>query len=182
MEQSPCWEANNHSASQEIHGLLWNPKAHYSVHKSPPLVPNLGQMNPIHTFPSCSPKIHSNIIFLFTRRSSKLSLPFRPFDQNSVCISHLPHACYMTLSHSSSTWSCVRACDITNKQDPRSRFFLEKLTVTQLVKKFSAFYGTRRFITVFTTARHWSLSWARWTQSTPSHPIPLRSTLILPSA
>jgi hypothetical protein len=25
-------------------------------------------------------------------------------------------------------------------------------------KKFSAFYGTRRFITVFTRALHWSLS------------------------
>ena len=37
---------------------------------------------------------------------------------------------------------------------------LEKLTVTQLVKKFPAFYGTRRFITAFTRARHLSLSWA----------------------
>jgi hypothetical protein len=32
---------------------------------------------------------------------------------------------------------------------------------------------------VFTTARQWSLSWARWIQSTPSHPISLRSILIL---
>jgi hypothetical protein len=32
-----------------------------------------------------------------------------------------------------------------------------------------AFYGTRTFITVFTTARHWTLSWARWIQSTPSY-------------
>jgi len=39
-----------------------------------------------------------------------------------------------------------------------SRVLLQKLTVTQLVKKFPAFYRTRRFITVFTTARHWSLS------------------------
>jgi hypothetical protein len=31
---------------------------------------------------------------------------------------------------------------------------LEKLTGSQLVKKFSVFYGTRRFITAFTTARH----------------------------
>jgi hypothetical protein len=30
------------------------------------------------------------------------------------------------------------------------RVLLEKLIVTQLVKKFSAFYGTRWFITVFT--------------------------------
>jgi len=31
---------------------------------------------------------------------------------------------------------------------------LEKLTVIQLFKKFLASYGTRRFITVFTTASH----------------------------
>jgi hypothetical protein len=41
---------------------------------------------------------------------------------------------------------------------PCSRVLLEKLTVTQLVKKFPAFYGTRGFITVFTTVRNWSLS------------------------
>jgi hypothetical protein len=34
------------------------------------------------------------------------------------------------------------------------RVLLEKLTVTQLVKKFHAFYATRKFITVFTKARH----------------------------
>jgi len=35
--------------------------------------------------------------------------------------------------------------------------FLEKLTGSQLVKKFPAFYGTRSFITAFTSARHLSL-------------------------
>jgi hypothetical protein len=49
----------------------------------------------------------------------------------------------------------------------------------QLLKNFPAFYGTRRFITVFTRALHWSLSWARSIQSVPSHPISLRSILIL---
>ena len=34
---------------------------------------------------------------------------------------------------------------------------LEKLTVSQLVKKFPAFHGTRKFITAFTGARHLSL-------------------------
>jgi hypothetical protein len=33
-----------------------------------------------------------------------------------------------------------------------------KLTVCHLVKKFPAFYGTRRFITAFTSASHLSLS------------------------
>jgi hypothetical protein len=60
---------------------------------------------------------------------------------------------------------------------PWSRVLVEKLTVTQLVKIFPTFYGTRRFIIVFTRARHWSLSWARWIQSAPSHHISLRFIL-----
>jgi len=39
-----------------------------------------------------------------------------------------------------------------------SRVFLEKLTGSRLVKKFPAFYETRRFIAAFTAARHLSLS------------------------
>jgi hypothetical protein len=34
---------------------------------------------------------------------------------------------------------------------------LEKLRVTQLIKKLPSFYGTRRSITVFTKGHHWSL-------------------------
>jgi hypothetical protein len=56
---------------------------------------------------------------------------------------------------------------------------LEKLPIVQLLKNFPAFYGTRRFITVHTRALHWSLSWARAIQSTPSHPISLKSIFIL---
>jgi hypothetical protein len=43
----------------------------------------------------------------------------------------------------------------------------------------SYFKETRRFITVFTTALHWSLSWASSIQSLPSYPISPRSILIL---
>jgi hypothetical protein len=42
---------------------------------------------------------------------------------------------------------------------PWSRVFLEKLTGSQPVKKFPAFYGTRRSITAFTNARHLPLSY-----------------------
>jgi len=48
---------------------------------------------------------------------------------------------------------------------PWCRVLLEKLTCLQLVKKFPAFYRTRRFITAFTTARQLSLNWA--TESNP---------------
>ena len=39
-----------------------------------------------------------------------------------------------------------------------SRVLLEKLTGWQLIKKFPAFYGTRTFITAFTSACHLSLA------------------------
>ena len=62
---------------------------------------------------------------------------------------------------------------------PWCRVLLEKLTVLQLVKKFPAFHGTRRFITALTSVRHLSLSWANPIQSTFPHPTSWRSILIL---
>jgi len=64
---------------------------------------------------------------------------------------------------------------------PCSRVILEKLTGLQLVKKFPAFSGTRRFITAFTNARHLSLSWSSSIQSITPHPNSWRSILILSS-
>jgi hypothetical protein len=42
---------------------------------------------------------------------------------------------------------------LTHSLTPWSRVLYEKLTALQLVKKLPAFYGTRRFITAFTSAR-----------------------------
>jgi hypothetical protein len=57
---------------------------------------------------------------------------------------------------------------------------IEKLIVTQLVKNI-LLYGTRWFITVFTQACHWTLSWASWIQFAPPIPISLSSILMLSS-
>jgi len=57
-----------------------------------------------------------------------------------------------------------------NYLTPCTRVLRDEVIVTQLVKKSPAFYGTRRFITVFTRARQLCLSWARWIQSTTSQP------------
>jgi len=62
---------------------------------------------------------------------------------------------------------------------PWCRVLLEKLTGLQLVKKFPAFHGTRRFITALASVRHLSLSWANPIQSTYPHPTSWRSILIL---
>ena len=62
---------------------------------------------------------------------------------------------------------------------PWCRVLLEKLTGLQLVKKFPAFRGTRRFITALTSVRHLSLSWVSPIQSIYPHPTSWRFILIL---
>jgi hypothetical protein len=44
---------------------------------------------------------------------------------------------------------------------------------------FAAFYEIQEVINPFSTARYWTIFWARWLQSRSSFPISFRSTLIL---
>jgi len=66
---------------------------------------------------------------------------------------------------------------------PWNRVHSEKLTGSQLVKKFPVSYGTRRFIAAFTSTRHLSLSWARSIQSMlpTSNFLKIYLNIVLPS-
>jgi len=132
--QSPSWEANNHLASQEIPCLLWNPKIHYHVHKSPPLVPILNQANPVNNFQIYFFKIHSNIILRSKPRSSKWSLSFRFSNKNHVHISHPTHAFHMPrqshppwLEHPNSIWCNLQIIKLLIMN------FLQPLTTASLL-------------------------------------------------
>ena len=85
-----------------------------------------------------------------------------------------------TRHHILSSASCIQSKPPHHLLTPLSRV-LEKLTGSQLVKKFPSFYGTRRFITAFTNTSHLSLSAASSVQSIPPHPTSWRSILILHS-
>jgi hypothetical protein len=64
---------------------------------------------------------------------------------------------------------------------PYRRVLIEKLTVSQLVTKIPAVYGTRRVITAFTRARKLSLFWVVSIHFMPSYPTSWRFILMLSS-
>jgi len=81
-------EADSHSESREITRLLWNPKGHYCVHKSPSLDHILSHSHPLHKTLAYFLKIHYDIIFPSTPRSSQVVSSTQVFQQSIICITH----------------------------------------------------------------------------------------------
>ena len=133
MQQSP-WETDRFAASQEIPRILWNPKFHYRIHKCPPPVHNIKQVDPFSSPTLHFLKFHINIILPSKPGSSKWSLSFRFPHQNPVYASPLPHTRYMLRpSHSSRFDYPVKFCKQYRSLSSSLRSFLHSPVTTSLL-------------------------------------------------
>ena len=79
-----------------------DPKIHYRIHKFPPPVPILSQLDPVHNPTYHFLKIHLNIILPSMPGSPKWSLSLRFSHLNPIYASPLPHTRYVPYSSHSS--------------------------------------------------------------------------------
>ena len=91
IQQSPSWETNRFSATQETPRILWNTKVHYRIHKCPPLVPILSHIDPVHTPIPTSWRSILILSFPSIPESSMCSLFLRFPHLNTVYTSTLHH-------------------------------------------------------------------------------------------
>ena len=97
MKQSSSWKATRFLASQEIPRILWNSKVHYRIHKCPPPVSILSQLDLVHTAnpTSCiliiSSHLHLGLPNGFFPSSFSTKTLYTPLlsPMHATCVAHL---------------------------------------------------------------------------------------------
>ena len=85
---------------------------------------------------------------------------------------------FAVIPHRVVTFTGFWICRMHTLLTPWSRVLLEKLTGSAASQEMPSIFGTRRFLAVFTSARHLSLSWANSIQSPQPPPTSWRSILM----
>ena len=111
--------------------------------------------------------------FAWRKRLSFYYLREYPFTAERLNIIYAWVAC-MRVGACASTHPHI----LTYLLTPWGRVLLEKLTGCAAIQEIPRIFGTRRFITILTSARHLSLSWANSIQSPQTPPTSWRSILI----
>jgi hypothetical protein len=101
MEQVPTWKANRFLATQEITHILWDPKVHYHLNKSPQPIPVRSQNKPFF-IQSHLLKILFNIFLPSTPGSYTWALSIRVPTKPLYALFLSPIRAYMPRSSNSS--------------------------------------------------------------------------------
>ena len=129
MERSVS-ETCSSLAGQEILPTVWNPEVPDHIHKIPPPVPILSQMNSIHTMLFLQDQL--NITFSSTHSFARRRIPSVFPHQNPVCLSIFSGACHIPRLFSPSWhdqphfWRCLQIMTLPILQyAPTSCYFLD---------------------------------------------------------
>jgi hypothetical protein len=110
MELDLSCEVVSLSSTKKFPSILWNPKVHCRVYKSPPVISLLNQINPVHTITSYFCKPIS--IYCSYLRLGLSSGPFPSvFPAKTLHVFLFSFVLHTTLIISSLTWSFFGSCD-----------------------------------------------------------------------
>jgi hypothetical protein len=126
MERRPSWEADSHSAGQEIPRTLCNPKSHYCLHKI---------------------QFHTLRLYFFTNlpstlKSLKWSLPMRfptkMFHAFLIfpCVLHIPSissSLAITIQYLKWNWYSIFSCSCSTRRGMQSAPHLTQLHITVIL-------------------------------------------------
>jgi hypothetical protein len=142
MQHIPSWEAKLFSANQAIPHIIWNAKVQYRIHKCPPSVPILSQIDALHSTTSLFLRSHLNIIFPSTCGSSRWPLSLSP-PKPYIHLSSLPHVLHAPHISFFSIWSSDHPSQIYRSLSSSLCIFLHYHVISPLLgpNKFSPKYS-----------------------------------------